>query len=204
MEVQRQEDFLLHPKMEQEPLSEEERLDEVLLLAPSVLSEAPRLLLFAVLLAFGIWFSAAYPFSVLHFEDPQLSLTLHIPILLIPAVILGVMIAHALMNERYTVGKDYLRIVRGLLSVHKSDLRVKAHDIRGVDIERSLFGRVLNTGDIIIGSALNGEMVFRLRGIVNPSIYRDVILERAERELQRITHEERQRVGGVRYPAVRE
>lgn len=185
-------------------LSEEELFEERIYLGPCVLAEAPRLLVFGVLFLCGVLLTIFVPLSVLVLKDPAFSLSLSFPLGLIPAVVFALKIAYDLCNERYTIARDYVRTVNGLLNLTKSDLRVKCHDIRGVDIERSIFGRLLNTGDLLIGSALNSEMEFRLRGIFNPSLYRDIILERAERELQRISHDETPHSRDSRYVAIRE
>ena len=185
-------------------LSEEELYFEKIVLAPTVLSEAPRLLLFGILFIGGVVCTVMFPMTVFKASDPALPFSLSFPLCLLPAVFFAVKILYDLCNERYTIGKDYVRTVCGLLSLYKSDIRVKCHDIRGVDIERSIFGRILNTGDILIGSALNADMVFRMRGLSNPSLYRDIILERAEHELERISHEGTAHSGDNRYVAVRE
>ena len=99
---------------------------------------------------------------------------------IIPLILLAV-VAHRLWNFRYVIGQDYVRTIEGLLSISKKDMRLEFHNIRGVEIDRSLYGRIVNIGDLLVGSSMHAEIELQLRGLRDPSFYRDVILHRMRR-----------------------
>ena len=96
------------------------------------------------------------------------------------AYILLCLLIHRLYDSKYLIGKDYIRALHGLLSFRKQDIRLEYMDIRGIEINRGLYGRVVNTGIITIGTAMMEKEEMNITDIYNPSFYRDIILKRKD------------------------
>ena len=70
--------------------------------------------------------------------------------------------------------------------MRKQDMRIAFQDVRGVEVDRSLYQRIVNVGDMHIGSAMQAGVEVQFLGVRNPSRYRDIILSR-RKELERHT-----------------
>jgi membrane protein YdbS with pleckstrin-like domain len=73
-----------------------------------------------------------------------------------------------------------ITLERGLLS--KSYRELIIHDIRSVEIDQSLFARMVGIGDLTISTAARVDADEEIEGIPNPKAVRDLIL--AQRQSQ--------------------
>lgn len=153
--------------------------EESIVLYRSHLGELPAILLLIVSFVAMFFLSMQYPESIQRIPiqiNPDLSFNLVIPLFgIIPIVIMGYL-THALCNFRYTIGPDFISETEGLVSSKKVDRRIEFDFIRGVEIERTLFGRIVNVGNLKIGSAMSSEIEICFQGIRDPSLWRDVVL----------------------------
>jgi uncharacterized membrane protein YdbT with pleckstrin-like domain len=69
---------------------------------------------------------------------------------------------------------ERITLVRGLLSKCSRDYNPR--DIRSIDIDQSLFQRVVGIGDITISTAATAEGAEQIRSIPDPKGVRDLIL----------------------------
>ena len=149
----------------------------------SFLAEIPLTVLFFVLLIAGIYLQMRFPslsqtIPLIKLFDHQFKL--YLPVFGLPVLLVLVILLQRVYNNRYTVCEDYIREVTGLLSLHKKDARIEFWNIRGVEIDRSIIGRMVNTGDLHIGSAMQSDPEICFWGVRNPSRVRDLILKRAK------------------------
>jgi uncharacterized membrane protein YdbT with pleckstrin-like domain len=147
----------------------------------SILSQIPLMLLFLVLASIGIYLTIEYPQSVQYFEY-SLNNTNHIriaiPLFALLPLMVAVKIAHNLLDSSYTIDKEYVRAIHGICSLKKHDIRLEYSDLRGIEIERNIFARIVNVGDLKIWSLMPTEVELLIAGIRNPSKYRDIILSK--------------------------
>jgi uncharacterized membrane protein YdbT with pleckstrin-like domain len=69
---------------------------------------------------------------------------------------------------------DRISVERGLLSKCYQDYNPK--DIRSIDVDQSVFGRLVNVGDLTLSTAATVEASEELRAIPDPLGVRDLIL----------------------------
>ena len=84
-------------------------------------------------------------------------------------------------NHRLCFCETYVSRYSGLLSTNLKTSRLLYKHVRGVEIEQSILDRILNIGDIHVGSdnaRSTAEIV--LRGIRNPERIKDLLLKRVE------------------------
>lgn len=136
----------------------------------------PWMALAAVGVGVGMWILVRFPESV---QDLDLfGFSFRLPFsALIPLMLIGIVI-QKLYDSHYVVGSDYVREMNGLFSLHKDDIVIEMKDIRGVEIDRSIYGRIVNTGNLKIGTSAHDQNEIIIRYIRDPSYYRDVILTR--------------------------
>lgn len=144
----------------------------------SPLAMLPMVILTVLLAMLAAYLTALLPWSVqiLHVGEGTVAL----PLFALVPLILGAVAIRDLYDARYVIGADHVRAVSGLISFRKSDVRVEFEHIRGVEVDRSLWGRLVNVGDLRIGTAMAAEVEINIRDVQNPSVYRDIILARCK------------------------
>lgn len=88
-------------------------------------------------------------------------------------------------SEKYTLRKIGLEVERGILN--KRNIVLSTSGFSDMQVSRSLIGRILNVGDIVIRS--EGEHDIRLRKIRNPKQTMDKIRDVMSRPIVRFTDE---------------
>ena len=162
---------------------------ETLLFYRSVLAELPLIFVTIGLGVLALVLTLRYAESVQVLELLQLgdsSLSIGIPLFGIVPILSAALVIHRLYDRRYVIASDYVRSVSGLLSMRKQDMRIAFQDVRGVEVDRSLYQRIVNVGDMPSGSAMQAGVEVQFLGVRNPSRYRDIILSR-RKELERHT-----------------
>ena len=147
----------------------------------SVLAELPLILVTLITIVVGIYFTYTHESSIeyldiYHFENWTLSIP--IPLYAIIPILLTVFTLHVMYDCKYEIADDYVRSIKGLVSLTKLDHRIELNNLRGVDIHRNLYCRIVNVGTLRISSATHDNVEVCLYDIYNPSYYRDLIIER--------------------------
>jgi uncharacterized membrane protein YdbT with pleckstrin-like domain len=159
----------------------------------SHLAELPLILLCLALFIAGIYFSFLYPEYIEFIELFTIfgrTAYLPIPLFLLVPIILLAYTLHCLYDAKYILGPDYIRATYGLISFKKKDMRLEFIDIRGIEINRGIYGRLVNVGTLHIGTAMKEEEELFIEKVYNPSQYRDIIIRRRkflQRKYDRIT-----------------
>ena len=137
----------------------------------SPLSVLPSIVLFIILSICAFYHSIKFPALT------QVIGVIPVPLLGITPIVLLGYIVHRLYDRRYYIGKEYVRSIKGLLSFTKQDMRLEYKDIRGIEIDRSLYGRIFDIGTIRIGSAMSDSVELEMPGVRHPSYLRDLLLK---------------------------
>lgn len=93
---------------------------------------------------------------------------------LVPLVVLGFLI-HRLFDDRFIITEDSIVAVNGLLSLKLCSSRVHFAHVRGVEVEQGIFQRLVNTGNLMVGSAAHLGQEVVMKGVGNPTYYREII-----------------------------
>lgn len=157
-------------------MAQDIELDEALVVHRSPLAFGPLFLLFLFVSLLSVYITFEFPMSV---QKIDLGLfAFHLPLSGLLPMMIGGFILHKLYDAKYVIGPGYLRGTEGLLSMQKSDVLVEIGHIRGIEISRSLYGRMVNTGTLAIGTAAQEDEELIMRYIADPSRVRDIIIER--------------------------
>ena len=96
--------------------------------------------------------------------------------LLIPLIVAWVKRSSVLLR----VYRGRVTLKRGILTKCERELFMR--DIRSIDIDQSLLGRMVGIGDITIATAASADAVEAIEGVPNPQHIRDLII--AQRQSQ--------------------
>ncbi|MCB0339439.1 MAG: PH domain-containing protein [Bdellovibrionales bacterium] len=144
----------------------------------SILNEVPLFVCFVVSAIWALYLTIRIPASVI-FIDLSNS---HFPELIlpfptfftIPLVVLGFLV-HRLFDDRFIITEDHIVSVNGLLSLRVLTNRIHFAHVRGIEVERNLYQRVVGTGNIRVGSAAHSDLEIEMIGVGKPDYYRNVI-----------------------------
>ena len=95
-------------------------------------------------------------------------------------------VAWKCLNQKLCFCGTFVSRYSGILGANLRTSRLLYQHVRGVEIEQSILGRILNIGDIHVGSdnsRATAEIV--IRGVYNPERIKDVLLERVEEVTRR-------------------
>ena len=149
------------------------------LLIPKVWrSELWGVALFLFLCGLSIWLSAEFPSTVIQgklFSISSMVVMLRLPVLwLIPFGALVIVMAR-IYNVRYTMDARGVEALVGRLSLSQRITRVRYEDIRSVEIDQTLWERILDIGTVQISTAANSGVEVILEGIAAPQEVQDML-----------------------------
>lgn len=144
--------------------------------------ETPRILLLLLFYAAAIYISVAFPVTVQRVPLGSIfgkEMSIGIPLAAIVPIMMMGGIVHSLYDVRYVLTPDYVMEIEGLLSFNEKSVRLHYIHIRGMEIERNIFQKMFNIGNLKLGSAIaQGDSDVVLRGVYDPRRYKDIINER--------------------------
>lgn len=70
--------------------------------------------------------------------------------------------------------------MQGILSFHQLVIEIKYTKVLGVQIDQSILGRILNFGDVSVGTAESSQKEITLYGIANPLRFVEEIKRRMD------------------------
>lgn len=170
------------------PQSPDSQAFDEIVIYRSAWSELGKILLVILTGVVMVYVSNRFPWTVQHLSLGQLfgrELNVGIPLLgIIPLLILG-RLAWKLLNNKYVLGHEHVTEVNGILSFKLSTTRLLYLHIRGVEIDATIFQRILNLGDVHLASDVykgEGEIVFE--GVKNPNLIKEVLQQRTTMKLR--------------------
>jgi hypothetical protein len=156
-------------------------------------SEIDGLFFFAVFIAGGIALSINFPGSIITgplFDVGAYRLSMSLPLYwLVPVWWLSTLLFR-IYNVRYSADERGLEAVTGILSFSQTITRLRYEDVRSLELDQTLLERVLDVGELEIGTAGTAgiEMVFE--GISEPFRVKTMIQDRREQEEGRAESDE--------------
>lgn len=152
----------------------EEVLGEVLVISRSPLAYGHFFFLFTLLSLFGFYSILALPWSVwpLHIGF----FTLFVPLLAIPAIVVGMYLVHELFDARYIIGPQSIQCIEGIISLNKRDDILEYRHVSSIEVDYGIYGRIFDTGRVSI-SAIGDENNLVMSHVAQPAEIRKTILE---------------------------
>ena len=146
------------------------------------LSLGLEIILFVVVSIAALYYTIKYP-EFIQYVDIGI-FTFPIPLFLLPPIVLAAYIIHGLYNYKYIISDDYVLDYEGVLSFKMRETRVEYEHVRGIEVDKTLYQRMLGLGDIKIGSAMKNDVEVMLKGIYDPNYYKDIIENRLRRHVE--------------------
>ena len=146
-------------------------------------SELGALVVFFILCIASVVVSQQFPQTVIRGELFRLGgfrVNLSLPAMwLMPASALIYMVLR-IYNVRYLADSRGLEAIYGIFSLNQKIARIRYEDIRSVETEQTIVGRMLDVGDVEIGTAATAGVEVVLGGIGAPREVQEMI--QAERD----------------------
>ncbi|RME60629.1 MAG: PH domain-containing protein, partial [Candidatus Dadabacteria bacterium] len=117
------------------------------------------------------------PFSIFNYSSFPL------PLMGLPFLAALTVLLHRKFDRQYVIGPDYVKEVHGLYSLKMRETILEFAKVHGVEIEKNLFQRLFNLGDIGVGSAMTGSTEIIMVGVRDPEKYAKIIEDRVKKYL---------------------
>lgn len=150
-------------------------------------SELPRLSLFAVSLVLSVVLSKYIPSSVIFGEFIRVGnvqIMLRLPLFWLVPIGFLIEAAYQIYNVRYQIDREGIICRVGIISFRQSITKIRYEDIRSIESDQTLIERLLNVGDVEIGTAATGHIDVLLKGIGSPLKVRELIQTERERRIR--------------------
>ena len=147
-------------------------------------SEMGRLDLFAILSVVSWYLSTTFPSSVIEgriLSIGDTNLMLALPLFWFLPAFAAASAIYRVYNVRYVIDSRGIEARVGILSTHQRITRVRFEDIRSVETEQTLMQRLLDIGDVEIGTAATGEIEILFDGVPTPTEVQDMIQTERDR-----------------------
>lgn len=144
------------------------------------------MVVFFILCIAAVLLSSYFPGSkivgeIITIGDKRIMMTLPL-FALMPLVAFGDLIAR-IYDVRFTLSADGIEARVGIVSLSQSVTRIRFEDIRLIEVDQSLLERLLDVGNVLIGTAATDSIEVYMEGMVAPGeIQRMVQAERDKRQ----------------------
>ena len=125
------------------------------------LHRSTRSLVSHLLLSVGLTLIAGYVLEGLNFGPTRL-------ILYLPAILVALNVLRLILDDLYQFEDQQIRKIDGRLSLRYKIPLVKYRDIRAISVSQSIFGRLLDYGDVSVGTAAESGQEMVLAGVRDP------------------------------------
>ncbi len=150
-------------------------------------------ILFGLVSFYGIPISKEFPETVLH-QNVDLfgfSFVLHLPILLLVAILVIARPLFLLFDCKYEVKCHHISATTGILSFNKRHFEMPLENARGVEVKQNLWERILFVGTVLVGSAMTDVPEVELHGVADPEGIATIIRSRMDRSIKERKGQER-------------
>jgi uncharacterized membrane protein YdbT with pleckstrin-like domain len=148
-----------------------------IILCRSALNDLPLLILFVVCGTMFQIVASASSLPSLFIRDFDIS-TRIAPILAGIGISLVALVVFRRFNVRYVIDEDGIKALRGILSNNQVDSKLEYYQIRGMEIHRTLFQRLISTGDLHLRGATGNDTEVCFKGILYPYRVQKIIQQR--------------------------
>ena len=167
-------------------------------------SELPRVVLIVLLMIIAPVLSRSFPGSVVTGELFTLFGTkvyLSLPLWwLLPAVLL-LEAAWRVYNVRYVIDEEGIESWQGILSLRQNITHVRHDDVRSIETDQTVIERILDVGEVLIGTAATGDVEVVLQGVPSPKKLQNWLIVKRDKVQKR--NAQLRRAGGDRTAAGR-
>lgn len=134
----------------------------------------------------SIYLSSILPWTIVEgtlFTLFDVPIVLKLPILwFIPASFTGLAIFR-IYDVRYIIDEQGLEAVRGILALNQKRIRVRYEDIRSVRTHQAVVDRLMDIGDVEVGTAATSQLEITFQGVGAPlEIHAMIELEKQRRQ----------------------
>lgn len=150
-------------------------------------SEIKLLIGFALTSLASMALSWKLPGSIVHGRVVSIgahTVELSLPLFWIVPLILLCLAVLRIYNVRYVIDSRGLESRVGILGFQQRVVRVRFTDIRSAEIEQTILGRMLNIGDVEVGTAGTGDLEIVFAGVSAPNEVQDMIQREKDRALE--------------------
>ncbi|MBX7139300.1 MAG: PH domain-containing protein [Oligoflexia bacterium] len=150
-------------------------------------SELQRMLVFAVFCVVSVFVSTKFPSTVVHgqlFRIAGKSVHLSLPLFWLLPVASLFDLLYRVYNVRYLIDTKFIEARTGVLSLRQNIVRVRYEDVRGIETDQSIMGRMLDFGDVQIGTAASSGMEIIMTGVGAPKEIQEMIQRERDRRVE--------------------
>ncbi|RIL03485.1 MAG: hypothetical protein DCC75_12925 [Proteobacteria bacterium] len=153
--------------------------DNYLIAPKSVFNYGLHILVFLFACALMIYLTVKFDWSVQYFGLGQwlgYKIRLGLPLFGIFPLIALVWVVRSIYDELYILTDEYALKIMGRCSLTGKTIRLNYVNMRGVNIEKNLYQRLFDVGDLVVESDVTtaGSQI-RMKGISNPRFYKDLL-----------------------------
>jgi len=150
----------------------------VLELRRHLLDELPAIALVVITLFISYLGSIYLPFLVIPiasvpFYDRELNVG--IPLLHFLPIIAFIVLIYRFYDRKFIIGTDSSTLIVGILSLQLRRVQIQYDKVKELEVRRSIYQRLVNTGDLKISTAMFDEPEVTLDGLHNPYYYATLI-----------------------------
>jgi len=152
-------------------------------------SEIGGIVIFGLSLVFAVGLSKLFPGTILVGELLPMGLSifyLKLPLCWLIPAICWIHLVFRVYNVQYSADTRGIQAVVGILSLNQRIIRVRYEDVRSIETDQTVVERMLDVGDVEIGTAGTAGVELTLAGVGAPKEVQEMI--QAERD-------KRQRLG---------
>ena len=157
---------------------------------PTWRSKLGSLILFSILSFMAIGLSNEFTSMVVRGELFTIGSTrfvMSMPILMfVPGYVLARVLLY-IYNARYIITERGTEAQIGLVALRLRQMHLKYEDIRGVRAVQSILDRILNIGDVEIGSAMTETVEITMVGVDNPRAVQILICNERDKRLKNLS-----------------
>ena len=120
--------------------------NQEIVLYRNFLDVGPAVVMLIVLMVAAVVFTIKVPQSVQYVEIFGLSLP--VPFFALLPLATYAYILHRMYNNRYTISTDFVESRIGIISFKSADTRINFDDVRGIEVDRTIYQRIFKLLDI--------------------------------------------------------
>ena len=136
------------------------------------------LVMFFIACALVVELSWNYSFLVIRLgllTFDQTRFYIQLPVLIFFPAYFLIRIFFFVFNARYLIDDQGVEAQVGLVSLKLRQPRIRYEDMSGIEIDQTLFQRLLGIGTVLVGSASGDEMEIKMVGVPNPHRIQKII-----------------------------
>lgn len=93
-------------------------------------------------------------------------------------------LVYRIYNVRFELTSRFIEARTGILSLNQNITRIRYEDVRGAEIDQTILGRMLDYGDVQVGTAASAEMEVIISAISAPRELQEMILRERDRRVE--------------------